>query len=177
MIEMTNEISQNGKKRIPKQMNVDTLTLYRKLLELKENDFISYQELNESIKRNVQKDANPCLQSARRRLLNQDSIVTEAVRNEGIKKVDGAELNAVGESAIKGMRKKARLAFKKLSTNTQFEEMAQETKDRFNALQTVSAFVGEITRPKSVDKIENRVKQTHEILPTQKTLELFKNKE
>ena len=86
----------NDNKSIP-ETAIDTRLLLQRLLQAKVGEVITYRELNSAIDRDVQREANPFLQSAMRAALRQ-MMVFSTIRGVGVKRLTDRELAGIGEA-------------------------------------------------------------------------------
>ena len=168
----------NGKgKRTIGEMSVDTRILYERLKKAQVNELVTYQELNDLIKRNVQGEAYFVMATARRRCMAEDMIVYGTVENEGIKRLDPAAIANSGEFFVHRIKKTARRAIKTLSclTTDEFAGLSNEDKVKHNAYRSAVGVVEHFMKPAQVKKIEAAVTEQQTALPIMRTLEVFKS--
>ena len=97
------------KKRSLPELSVDTQVLAKRLLALELNELILYDELTEIVGRDVRhQPVNGLLRSARYIVLRDAHIVTEAVRGEGIKRLDDEGIAQLGDQHIARIRRASR---------------------------------------------------------------------
>lgn len=144
-------------KAIP-EMSVDTTLLYQRIKTLARDEVVPYAELSKIIGREVTDKARANLQSARRRALKEDSIVTEAVFGVGIKRMtDVSIVEHTGDQVRRKIRRASKIAVKKL-TCVEFDSLTNPQKIKHNAevsqLSTVYAFSDNSTHKKITKKVE-----------------------
>jgi hypothetical protein len=162
------------KKSIP-EMAIDTRLLLQRLLKAAVGELVSYQELSKEISRDVQREANPCLQSAMRAALRQD-MVFSTVRNVGVKRLTDRELAGVGEATRQHISRSARVAMKKMSKVQDFKALTDTEKVRHNTGLAMLGAVAHIASPKQAKALEGRVSNSLAVLPVQETLAAFAGK-
>ncbi|HVM95311.1 MAG TPA: hypothetical protein VMT89_02925 [Candidatus Acidoferrales bacterium] len=165
---MTNEHT----KAIP-EMSLDARMLADALRKVPKGAIIRYAVLNEIIGRDVQSTGRGVLDTARRRVLHDEGIVTEAVVNEGIKVLLDVEVvGATGESARRRIRRMTRTAVRKL-TSVVYDALPNELKRKHNTEVSLLSVLAHVSTEQSAKKLEQRVPDA-EPLPLAKTLEFFK---
>lgn len=163
------------KKSIP-EMAIDTRLLLQRLLKAKVGDVLTYKELNGVISRDVQRDANPCLQSAMRAALRQQ-MVFSTLRGIGVKRLTDRELAGIGEAARQHIARSARVAMKKMTHVQDFKALTNDEKIRHNTGLAMLGAVAHIASPKNAKALEGRVSNSFSVLPVQKTLAAFMGKD
>ncbi len=94
------------------------------------------------------------------------------VHNEGLKRVKGAQIVAVGSRNVKQIGRHARRSIKKMACiGGDFIAMTRDDQHRFNGIGAILALVSHTTKEKQVNKISAA---SSELLPMNKALELFK---
>ena len=164
---MTNEHT----KAIP-ELSLDARLLADALRKIPKGDVVSYESLSEIIGRDVQDKGRGALYTARRRVLHDDGLVTEAVANEGIKvMLDVDVVGATGESARRRIRRMTRTAVRKL-TSVAYDLLPRELKTKHNVEVSLLGVLAHVSTEKSAKQIEKQVETNP--MPLSKTLEFFK---
>ena len=159
------------KKSIP-EMAIDTRLLLQRLLKAKIGEVITYKELNEVISRDVQQEANGCLQSAMKAALRHE-MVFSTMRGIGIKRLTDRELAGIGEATRNHITRSARIAMRKMGLVRDFKALTNEEKIRHNTGLAMLGAVAHISSPKQAKALEGKINATMSVLPVQKTLEAF----
>ncbi len=165
---VTTTTPKEGKKSIP-EMAIDTRLLLQRLLKAAIGEVIPYEELNTEIDRDVQREANPCLQSAMRAALRQE-MVFSTIRGVGVKRLTDRELAGIGEATRQHITRSARAAVRKMSLVQDFKALTNEEKVRHNTGLAMLGAVAHIASPKQAKVLEGKVTTAREVLPLQKTL-------
>ena len=124
----------------------------------------------------MQREANPCLQSAMRAALRQE-MVFSTIRGVGVKRLTDRELAGIGEATRQHITKSARTAMKKMTLVQDFKALTNEEKIRHNTSLAMLGAVAHIASPKQAKALEGKVSTTLGTLPVQKTLAAFMGKE
>lgn len=151
---------------------IETQEIYKRLTEANPGDVITYLELSELIGKNVQKDGNSHIQSAKRMLLN-DGKVFEAVANVGVKYCNDSESLHSGIAGIRRVRKAVKKSRKKMLC-AEFDKLTSSDKIKFNTEFSLSGALECFLKPKTVSKIEQKVMMTGKHIPYEDTLDLFR---
>jgi hypothetical protein len=154
------------------ELSVDTQVLIDRLKKVEPEHTITYAELSAAIGRNVQNGARHLMETARRRLIADHQILFDVVTNEGLKRVQGDQIVAVGSRGVKHIGRHARRTAKKIGCiGDDYSKLSKEQQHRFNGVGTILSFVSHATKEKQVAKISDAASEK---LPLAKTLELFK---
>jgi hypothetical protein len=162
-------------KSIP-EMAIDTRLLLQRLLQAKVGEVITYQDLNGQIDRDVQREANPCLQSAMRSALRQ-MMVFSTIRGVGVKRLTDRELAGIGDATRQHISRSARMAMRKMAAVQDFDTLNNEEKVRHNTNLAMLGAVAHIASPNQMKTLEGRVTANAGVLPVQRTLAAFMGKE
>lgn len=162
------------------ELSVDAQTLYKHIvdtLKKKPDATITYGELSDLIGADVTGTdrGRGFLNTARRKAMKENSIVTDCVKGVGIRRVIGAQFAAVGESDIERSHRLHRRSFQKLSkaSGDDLKMMPAADLIRYNTVISMHGALYQATAKSAIKAVENKVSETKEQLPTGKTLELF----
>jgi len=154
------------------ELSVDTQVLIDRLKKVEPEQLITYAELTSAIGKNVQNGARHLLETARRRLIHDNQILFDVVINEGLKRVQGDQIVAVGSRGVKMIGRQARRTAKKIGCiGDDYHKLSKEQQHRFNGVGTILSFVSHATKEKQVAKISEAASEK---IPMSKALELFK---
>ena len=172
---METEILEPGKRsrRAIPEISSEALLLFRRIKEMKVGETVSYEELSGIIGLNVQ-DNRHYLDTARKKALVEEGIVTEAVWGKGIKRLDDESIARIGDSVVRHIRSSARKGRLKLSCVKDFGALTNEAKIKHNMGMSLLGAMMVFTKGKMVERIEHQVAQNMEQIPTAKLVELFK---
>lgn len=161
----------NEKKSIP-QLSVDASVLMNRLRKLEKGETVSYKELSELIKADVQNKARGYLYTARNRLLQDERMVFEAVHGHGLKRMGDADIISVGEAASHRVHNLARRAAKKLAC-ADFEKLTREEKIELNTEMSLLGAINLMTKPSKIAALKEAVGKAEDKLSLGRTLSLF----
>lgn len=161
-------------KAIP-ELSLDTQTLQQMLRELEIGEMISYHELSAAIGRDVQEEGYGNLRSATRRLLKADRMVFEAVRGEGIKRLDDRGKVSAGRSHVRRAHTQAKLARSKTSAVDNFDGLPNELKVEHNIVLAQAGTIAHVTSTRMQRKIEGRVTEPQKSFSPKKSFQLMKD--
>lgn len=160
------------RKTIP-EMSIDTRVCVNRLKEAKSGEVIPYKELSELIGRDVQNSAYSVLFSARRIVERDYRIVFHPIRSIGLKRLDDTGIVSVGESTLSKIRKVTKRGIKQIACVQDFNNLSQEQKIKHNTYLSMLGVMHHASQGKSVQKLENKVREAQASLPLAKTLEAF----
>lgn len=154
-------------------ISTDAKLLYERLKQLSVGDFVSYEDLNTIVGRDVRNGARGPYMTARRRAERLDGIVLACIHNEGLKRLSDPEIVDAGRDAIKRVRNASRRAARRTSRIQSFDGLDQDHKARHNAHMSLFSALAHITKNNQVKRLEDRVGQVQATLPLARVLELF----
>lgn len=154
------------------EISVDTQVLMEALKKVLPNEVVKYSDLSLLIKSDVQKKARGYLNTARKRLMHDDSIVFESVLGVGLKRCDDSAIVDTIDHTTKRIRSVARRGGRKLSC-AKYANLTKDEKLKFDTGISMLGVVSLFTKPDSQKTIEMGVKAANQKLPTNKLLELF----
>ena len=157
------------------EINLDSLTLYKQFFEnINQGDEFSYKELNDSIGKDVQREARGNLRTAIKMALREKKMVIESVRGQGVKCLNDNEIPGIAIMVQKHIHKSALKGGKKLFCVKNVETLSDDDRTKLSLGQTLMNFYKQATSLKGTKLIEDKVTQTQKALPFNKTLEAFK---
>jgi hypothetical protein len=127
------------------QKGVDAQALETALRPLQPGAFISYSALSALISRDVQTEARPVLETARKTLLA-EGIRFDVVRAEGLKRMTDAEIALSGTSEVRGVHRRANAGLRRLSAVRDFDGLQNGEKVAHN---TAAAQLGILSHASS----------------------------
>lgn len=165
------------KKRSITERHIYTQEIMKLLRTIKENDTVSYDQMSAAIGMDVRPDGPGYgyQHSARAILEREDDIAFEVVPTIGLKRLTPEQV-ATGTNSIymKGKRSLIRRSKRRIKTvDDYYDELSQQAKMQVTAHRTILAFDSEMSRPKNIIKIENKVKETSKLIGFQETIKLF----
>lgn len=160
--------------KIIKESSIDTKLLYQRLAKMEIGDFVSYEELNLIIGRNVQKEGRNYLNTARRIVERNDQKVFGVIISEGLKCLNTPEIINTAASSIDRIRHASRRSIKKFECISDLESLPNDEKIRLNTYASTLGAINQFSTAKSVKKIQNIVKEVQEQIPFMKMLDIFK---
>jgi hypothetical protein len=154
----------------------ETRVVYQRLRKLAVGEVVPYRELSELIGEDVQTLGRGAVNSARRIVLRDNRIVTDAVTNVGIKRLSDGEAVAGAARTFSKVRRTAQRGIDRL-TAVDFDALPGGDKVLHNASLSALAVVKLMGRSKSVERIAAAVNTADTgRLPIARTLELFRQK-
>lgn len=154
--------------------SIDTDVLYKRLVNVKIGETITYTELSALIGRDVQISGSSILQSARRIALNKDNILFDTITNHGIKRLNDVEKVNTAVSSLRRIQAAAKTGAKKVSSVDDFELLPSEQKFKHNAYLSIFNAIVYSAQQKTVQKIEQSIEIQNGKLSLNKTLDFFK---
>ncbi len=154
------------------QVNIDALTLCDRLQAAEVGEVVTYAELSELIKRDVQRDARYVLASAQKRLQRDNRILFGAVRGVGIKRLNDEETVRVGATSMTKIRREARRGMQKTAC-ANFDALSDEGKVQHNTSLSMLGALHLMTTSRKIKALKETIKNTGGKLSLGRTLELF----
>ena len=168
------ETETNGKHLIGK-LSIEAKLLIDLLRETEQGQFVSYAALSEVIGRNVQKEGNGALQTARRRLLKDHQVLIGTVRDEGVKNMTDTERVEHGQYDLDHVRRHTRRSYERITSVKDFDGLPNDAKIQHNARAAMFGTMAYLAHGNRVKKLEAKVAEAGTALPVQKTLEAFRD--
>lgn len=165
------------KKKAIAEISVDARLLHQRLKEVAVGETITWEELSTVIGRDVTAGSagyGP-LSTARKRALNDDGIVFDAVSKVGLKRLTDTEIVNTGQATVDKVRRAARKGAKRLLSVRDFEALPNAMKIKHNAYASLLGAVASIAQENKVHQLEKHVENAKAALPLAKTLEVFKS--
>lgn len=148
------------------QISVDAQTIYKRLIATAPGEIITYLELNDLVKRDVQHLHRGILETARRKAQREDSIEFAPVRGTGIKRLHNNEISGV---ASEKMRRASRVARKglRMLNSVDYQSLTQEERVGYNTTAAGLKMVETIGKSSTLNRIEQiaRVTDTTPSIP------------
>ncbi|MEK6684314.1 MAG: hypothetical protein AABY46_06620 [Nitrospirota bacterium] len=157
-------------------LSVDTQILYDHLLKLQGGQEATYAELSALIQSNIRGEAAGKLYSARRKLLHEHRINIGTVRSVGVRRLTDVETVISSTAAVSHIRRTARRAMRKLGSVANFAALSGEMRNKHNSQMSVLGVMDLMSRPKQIQRLENKVAEIQRRLPIAETLQLFEKK-
>ena len=154
-------------------ISADGQELAKRLVEVQPGEMILYGELSDLITRNVRKEARSALSSARKYALRDDQAVFECVRGIGLKRLSDSEIARIGDAHLRRIHNTSRRGITKLSAVRNFATLAQAEQTRHNTAMSLLGVFYEISKARSIKRIEVVVMVAQKKLPLEDTLRAF----
>lgn len=164
-------------KTTPFQITVDARILYERLIKVPPGGFVSYKELSELIKRDVQKNVRYLLETARRKSLNENQIVFGTIKNKGLKRLEDIEKVSIGENVIEHVRRASKAGIKKIMCVENFDKLPNPEKIKHNTHLSMLGVFNGLTQRKNIKHLESKIEQAQNKLSLIRTLEMFTKNE
>lgn len=157
-----------------RETSVDAQALAKVLEAAEPGDVVPYATLTATIRKNVQKEGYSTMDSARRLLLREKSMVFESVLNVGLKRLDGSGIVSLGPDANGRIRRTAGRAIKKMACiGEAYEALSKDEKSSYNSNISALGAVKLFTGAPSIKRIESQVRASSAQLPPAEVLGLF----
>ena len=157
-----------------KQLSIDSKIIYDRLSQMKKGEAVSYDELTDLIKKDVQREGYAATMTARKMALRENGLVFECITNEGLKALTDTEnIESTGKSGFDRIRKISRQSAKKLTAIDDFSNLPPASKIKHNAHLALFGALQAATKEKTVKKIECHTEE-HSKISINETIELFK---
>ena len=142
-----------------RETSVDAQALAKVLEAAEPGDVVPYATLTATIRKNVQKEGYSTMDSARRLLLREKSMVFESVLNVGLKRLDGSGIVSLGPDANGRIRRTAGRAIKKMACiGEAYESLSKDEKSSYNSNISALGAVKLFTGAPSIKRIESQVR-------------------
>ena len=159
------------------ELHADSIALYNRLLKVtEENPLITYQELNEVIIGNTQKEARGRLYTARKMIQREHSILFAPVMGIGLKRMTDSAVVASKDKYYQKMRRGTRKSIKDLTTIQNFEGLTNSEKTSHLAALSNFKAIQSFIKPQQVKKLEECVSHKQEQLSIASTIEALTGK-
>lgn len=158
------------------KQSIDSRQIADRLGQLRPGEHVTYEELSRLIGRDVRRFAISCLATAIRQHLR-EGVVFAALRGQGIKRLDDAELVGVGDRSLNHIRRHARKSAHKLASFRDFDALPKDDKARVLAMQSALGAVLMFSKPEAIRRLQSGVQKSMKELPIGKTLKLFVDEE
>ena len=156
-------------------ISADSETLASLLLTVKAGEEISYQILSDSIHRDVTSTARGNLMTARRKVMREEGFVFEPVRGVGLKRLLDNEIADLGRGTLLRINRASQRGIQKMSCVQKFEDLTPAEKTKHNAAMSLLGVFYQVSKSKSIKKIESTVAIMQSRLPLENTLRAFLN--
>lgn len=147
------------KRSIP-EVSGETLALADFLRTIPAGDVALYQDLSAVAKVNVQKEGRGRLNSARKIVLREDTMVFAPVRGLGMKRLRDEDIAESSGSAVKSINRKAHRELKKSRCLTNVQALPVHTQVKLYTHLSVLAAFETISGGKSVRQLANVIEHT-----------------
>lgn len=146
------------------EQSVDVQVLIKRLAPAAVGETVTYAELSQLIRRDVQRKSRHLLVSARRRLENDEHIIFDVIANEGLKRADDACIVAGSKRGIQHIRNTARKVTRRL-TYVEYDNLSDEQKRTHNVCLAQAGVLAHMTKTSVVQRIESKVPDAASTVP------------
>lgn len=154
-------------------ISADSETLASLLLTVQAGEEISYQTLSDSIRRDVTAVARGNLMTARRKIMREEGVLFEPIRGVGLKRLLDSEIVDLGRGTLQKINRASHRGIQKLSCVQKFEDLTPAEKTKHNAAMSLFGVFYQVSKSKSIKKIESTVAIMQSSLPLDSTLRAF----
>lgn len=155
------------------KLSIDTQTIYDFLAKMEVGQSATYSSLSAIIGRDVQGDARSCLDSARRKLLNENRIVIGTVTGIGVKRLDDSAIIGEALRSTGKIKRAARKGLKTLASVRKFDDLSPDERNKHNTQVATLGAIALFSGVPGQRKIERAVADSSARIPLAKTLALF----
>ena len=159
------------------ERHIYTQELIKVLQTVKAEDTISYDKLTSTIGMNVrpQHEGYAYQHSARRILEREQDIVFEVIQTVGLRRLTPEEVaTGTGSVYLKGKKSLIRRSKCRIRTvDDHYDELSPDAQMRVTAHRTILAFDNELSKPKNILKITDRIKEENKLIGFRNTIKLF----
>lgn len=172
---MAETLNAEPKKRGIFTRSVDTSLLVSRLQKLAVNETVTWEELSQTIGRDVRTAGKGFLVSARRRVLLDHGIVLEAIHKVGLKRLDDTGIVKTSDYSRHKIHREAGRALTRIACIENLAGLPNDDKVKVNAARAAFGALHSITTEASQKKIVKAVVSSGgDSLAIGKTLEAFK---
>lgn len=161
-------------KRPTFELHIDTRVLSELLENTPVGETCTYAVMSKELGRPVS-GADSYVQSAVRRVQNQNGKVFGNIRGEGYRCLSDSEIVKSAEQDARFIRRKAKRAAVRLTKVQDFGALTKDEQIMHNAKLSLFGAITSISAQKGVKQLEKAVSQAGSELPIGRTLEVFKS--
>lgn len=158
-------------KRVMFEMSADARFLIQRLSKLRMGESISYAELTKEVGKKVTGSFG-ALQTAKKRLLEDENMRFEPVRGVGLRRLTDGEIVSAAKENISRLRKGAKSSSRKLFA-ADFSSLNNREQLNYTTHLSVFGAVASMTTQKGIDKVERSLGGRSGELPIAETLAAF----
>lgn len=139
-------------------------------------ELVTYEQLSSVVGFDIREDRKGWgyLGTARNRLLKDEKMVFDTIRNEGIVRLSDDQIaKTTGKKYLKSVRGKCRKAYQR-NTSVDYDNLTNESKIDHQCTMTILALMNHVTDRKSVKKIENKVTETTQEISQKDALKMLR---
>jgi len=157
------------------EVSFETRLLYQRIAEMNTGETLTYEEMEALIDRNPRPGCKGYsnLYAARRMAENNERIVTCAVQNIGIKRLDDSQIANTGKTAISHISRSCYRAAKRL-TCANFDALSNDDRITHNASLSMLGAIRQASNAAAVKRVESAAREQNDQLTVGRVLELFK---
>lgn len=153
------------------QKSTDTKIIENVFAECKVGDVVTYDDLSKAIGRDVRKFASGAIQTAKKTMLKDHSMVFGTVRNVGFQRLQDEQIVDTFDNDRLRMQRIAKTSLGKLST-VKFDALNEDQKKRHVAASAQAGALAMFSQKSTSKKIESSVQSTS-TMAIGDTLKLF----
>lgn len=168
--------TQMAKKGTIVKIHMWTWDLYKALLKIKEEEFVSYEELNGVIDADVQNEARNYLTSARNMAERKANRVFSAVVGKGLKRLTEEEIAATPSQAIKKIDRACTKASRRTGCIKDYDALSPQARLELNTGRSILAIMSAAARKDARERIEQQVRDTKGVVDVGRSIEALLEK-
>lgn len=145
----------------------DTKTLAHVLRGIAVGGMVTYEELSAAIARDVQRDGRSNLRTARNRVLTENDIVFEVVRDVGLRRLADPEILTSAAKDKDRIRRTSRRGVKKVLC-IDYDSLSRDDKTKHNTALSMFSVVAVMVSNKSIKRLSIEIEEAGTELPAAK---------
>lgn len=157
-------------------LSIDVKLVYERLAKCSTGDLVTYEDLSAIIGRDIRLKANWVLGSARRRAFTQNQMLFGAIAKVGVKRLSDAEIVATGQDALTRIHKTSLRAARRMTAIRSFDTLDAPARTKHDTYLSALGVLSHLTKEKSMQRLEEKVKASGKTLALARTLEAFSEK-
>lgn len=154
--------------------SIDVRALCKVFAETRVGEVLTYQQLSEVIRKDIQTEGRQALTSARAITQRELGYVFGTIFRVGLKRLSDIEIVQTGQQTVVKIRNQSKRGAQRVATAAP-EKLPIESRIQQNTYLSLLAMVHATVQEKRLKKLEERVAQAEAKLPLDKTLEAFKD--
>jgi len=155
------------------ERSAESEMLYTRIMQMTEDEVVTYEVLSAEIGRNVQLEARGYLATARN-MAAREGRQFECVRGIGLKRLTPSGIILAGQSGIQHIRRSAKRTGRKIA-NADYARLSRQEQNKSNVMLSTLGALTFLTSAPQQKTLSGAVAITQKRLPLQKTLKLFES--